>query len=95
VKTLPQETFGQVNVLLFLVFSSIWEIASPPVENNYGLHVYSINEFKINIQTIQCYIDVRETAAQEAVKERRSKVKIKIVKMSKQEKQMATIRVRH
>jgi hypothetical protein len=34
--------------------------------------------------------------AQEAVEERRSKVKIKIVKMSKQEKQTkATIRVRH
>jgi hypothetical protein len=37
-----------------------------------------------------------KAAAQEAVKERRSKVKIKIVKMSKQEKQIkATIRVRH
>jgi hypothetical protein len=36
-----------------------------------------------------------KAAAQEAVKERRSKVKIKIVKMSKQEKQMVTIRVRH
>jgi hypothetical protein len=93
VKTLPQETFGQVNALLFLVFSSIWEIASPPVENTYGLHVYSINEFKINIQTIQCCIDVRETAAQEAVKERRSKVKIKIVKMSKQEKQAKLLSV--
>jgi hypothetical protein len=33
--------------------------------------------------------------AQKAVKERRNKVKIKIVKMSKQQKQMATIRVRH
>jgi len=34
--------------------------------------------------------------AQEALKERRSKAKIKIVKMSKQEKQIkATIRVRH
>ena len=37
-----------------------------------------------------------KVAAQEAVKERRSKAKIKIVKMSKQEKQIkATIRVRH
>jgi len=63
VKVLPQETFGQVNVLLFLVFSSIWEIASPPVEDNYGLHVYSINEFKINIQTIQFGIDVLEKRA--------------------------------
>ena len=62
-KTLPQETFGQVKVLLFLVFSSIWEIASPPVENKYGLHVYSINEFKINIRTIQCLIDVQEKLA--------------------------------
>jgi hypothetical protein len=33
--------------------------------------------------------------AQKAAKERRSKVKIKIVEMSKQEKQMITIRVRH
>jgi hypothetical protein len=33
--------------------------------------------------------------AQKAAKERRSKVKIKIVEMSKQEKQMVTIRVRH
>jgi hypothetical protein len=33
--------------------------------------------------------------AQKAVKERRNKVKIKIVEMSKQEKQMVTIRVRH
>ena len=37
-----------------------------------------------------------KVAAQEALKERRSKVKIKIVKMSKQEKQIkATIRLRH
>jgi hypothetical protein len=37
-----------------------------------------------------------KAAAQEALKERRSKVKIKIVKMSKQEKQIkATIKVRH
>jgi len=37
-----------------------------------------------------------KAAAQKALKERRSKVKIKIVKMSKQEKQIkATIRVRH
>ncbi|HUT17285.1 MAG TPA: hypothetical protein VMW84_03195 [Acidobacteriota bacterium] len=37
-----------------------------------------------------------KAAAQEALKERRSKVKIKIVKMSKQEKQIkATIRLRH
>jgi hypothetical protein len=33
--------------------------------------------------------------AQKAAKERRSKVKIKIVEMSKQEKQMVTIKVRH
>jgi hypothetical protein len=33
--------------------------------------------------------------AQKAAKERRRKVKIKIVEMSKQEKQMVTIRVRH
>jgi hypothetical protein len=33
--------------------------------------------------------------AQKAAKERRSKVKIKIVEMSKQEKQIVTIRVRH
>ncbi len=36
-----------------------------------------------------------KTEAQKAVKERRSKVKIKIVKMSKQEKQMAAIKVRY
>jgi len=37
-----------------------------------------------------------KAAAQKALKERRSKVKIKIAKMSKQEKQIkATIRVRH
>jgi len=37
-----------------------------------------------------------KAAAQKALKERRSKVKIKIVKISKQEKQIkATIRVRH
>jgi hypothetical protein len=37
VKTLPQEAFGQVNVLPFLGFSSIWEMVNPPVEvnNNY------------------------------------------------------------
>jgi len=34
-KTLPQESFGQVNVLIFLIFSSIWEMVNPPVENNY------------------------------------------------------------
>ncbi len=62
-KTLPQETFGQVNALLFLVFSSIWEIVSPPVEDNYGEHVYSIDEFKISIQTIQFGIDLREKQA--------------------------------
>jgi len=33
--------------------------------------------------------------AQKAVKERLSKAKTKIVKLPKQEKQMATIRVRH
>jgi hypothetical protein len=37
-----------------------------------------------------------KAAAQEALKERRSKVKIKIVKMSKHERQIkATIKVRH
>jgi hypothetical protein len=53
VNTLPQERFGQVNMLLFLFFS-IWDMASPPVKSNYQIQVYSINDFKINIQTTQC-----------------------------------------
>ena len=36
VKTFPQAAFGQVKTLPFCMFSSVWEIVSPPLRTAFG-----------------------------------------------------------
>ena len=77
-KTLPQEAFGQVSALPFLGFSSIWEMANPPVEvcNNYLFIVLMNSKWVSKIQTTQGRIDALEKQVSGSLQHLRRNLKL-------------------